>query len=623
MNKRTARISKLLLFTIALCAMSSCLTDDIPAKQYTISAKFGNADSRVDYTYQTTSDNKRQIGVTWSATDKMDIYTGSISSATKSNPAFSLSAGAGTHDGTFTGGTLKGTLTSGTTPLYAFIEKSNISVNETNSSITVDFTGQKGTLADATSRDVLFSSTTYNEQASPSFSFAHKMAIVKLTFNIPEAGTADILLSNRTESSISKLYTSVTYDAASGSRTNFTQADQLTLSKVNVVKGNNDFYICLYPQSVIGLYATISLNGNNYTAQLQNSALSLTAGQMYSSSYTFFTPTLYIKSSKSKPVTLIVSSAEFTDTDLAPGGLFETKAKAAIDYLFSVEPYKSYKDYFNVYIIPAHSSDLGYVGTLKGTDYSYTFKPAKSLIYMVYNCPDLYNDKFDYTKVAVSVLVNTQNYFGLTHSYSSGYAFAFSPIIDRTISWPGNNGNVATNTGDFRNIFIHEFGGHAFARLLDEYWYDDTKTYSGTSIEDEHAWSIPFGKNIVTANEAKTSYYWDHMIAGIGTGTTFPKEARTYEGGGAAYGKGVYRPEQISIMDDNRPYFNAYSRQLIVERILGFAGETFDYETFCKKDVNYDPVAKSAKLPINANIKLMPHMSPPVFSNEKPPVIHK
>jgi hypothetical protein len=151
----------------------------------------------------------------------------------------------------------------------------------------------------------------------------------------------------------------------------------------------------------------------------------------------------------------------------------------------------------------------------------------------------------------------------------------------------------------------------------DEYWYDNNKTYttSDTSIENDHNGTYPFGKNIVTVGEAATSYFWDHMIPSIGTGTTFTKEGRSYEGGGL-YGKGTYRPEQISVMDDNRLYFNAYSRELIVTRILSLAGETFDYETFCTKDVNNDPTSSGVIALKKTNVTLSKPLSPPVVSNE-------
>jgi hypothetical protein len=56
-----------------------------------------------------------------------------------------------------------------------------------------------------------------------------------------------------------------------------------------------------------------------------------------------------------------------------------------------------------------------------------------------------------------------------------------------------------------------------------------------------------------------------------------------YEGG-YFHSRGVYRSEPTSCMNNNIPYFSAISRQAIVERIMEYAGETFDLESFYALD---------------------------------------
>ena len=61
------------------------------------------------------------------------------------------------------------------------------------------------------------------------------------------------------------------------------------------------------------------------------------------------------------------------------------------------------------------------------------------------------------------------------------------------------------------------------------------------------------------------------------------------------YDSGVWRSEAISCMDDNRPYYNAPSREAIVRRIMRASGETFRMEDFIKNDkVRKDPVTKAS-----------------------------
>lgn len=70
---------------------------------------------------------------------------------------------------------------------------------------------------------------------------------------------------------------------------------------------------------------------------------------------------------------------------------------------------------------------------------------------------------------------------------------------------------------------------------------------------------------------------------------TFPYVGE-YEGG-FVYGKNIWRSEQISCMIDNRPYFSAWQRYLIVKRIFSIiygSSYSFDpYETFLAYDTQY------------------------------------
>lgn len=56
-----------------------------------------------------------------------------------------------------------------------------------------------------------------------------------------------------------------------------------------------------------------------------------------------------------------------------------------------------------------------------------------------------------------------------------------------------------------------------------------------------------------------------------------------YEGA-HMHSDGIYRSELNSCMNNNVPYYSTISRQAMVERILDYAGEKFDFETFVSKD---------------------------------------
>jgi len=344
----------------------------------------------------------------------------------------------------------------------------------------------------------------------------------------------------------------------------------------------------------------------------------------------------YMKNRETNPVTIVVIPEGFTQSQLSYGGLFEQKARAAMDFFFSVEPYKSYKDYFNVYFLAAVSNEQGadslatdaahpahlhdtYFGAGWEWDghYTMTADADKIFSFVTQYCPDIVKGKTTVDNVAILMIINDARYGGITWTYSSGRAFAMCPLTAGSLRWAGKDpATTGYSTGDWRNTLIHEGGGHCFGKLLDEYY--GTATYTSTTISG-HSWTVPFGLNITADISAtSTTYFWKDMI-GTGIGK-FSKEG-AWEGGYASYAKGVWRPENISIMIDNRRYFNAWSRYLIAKRIVhDLGGGSFTYNDFLAKDVNYDEildnsssVAHEAAFTQGIGEKVYPPLPPPVM----------
>lgn len=65
-------------------------------------------------------------------------------------------------------------------------------------------------------------------------------------------------------------------------------------------------------------------------------------------------------------------------------------------------------------------------------------------------------------------------------------------------------------------------------------------------------------------------------------------------------------------MIDNRFYFNAPSRELIVKRIKSLAGETYSWNEFLAKDVNVDNTPAVTGIQA-ASIQIMPPTAPPML----------
>ena len=305
------------------------------------------------------------------------------------------------------------------------------------------------------------------------------------------------------------------------------------------------------------------------------------------------------------PAILVVTGDGFSREQLVKGGYFEQKAREGLDFMFDVEPFKTYRDYFTVYIIAAASRDEGvgddrtgvekdtYFGISAGENFtgSFSWKGERVLDNFVKTyCPGVKDGSVPLEQAGIALLINDGRGGGVTITYSGGKGYSVIPLPEG--EWVDNIDHIREQIGEdvgvcvkrWVNVFLHEFGGHCFGRLGDEYWTDDwTNTSSYISY---HHWKVPMCKNLTgDISATSTTLFWKHMIGD----ERFPKVG-VYEGGHAHYSKGIWRPEKISCMIDDRPYFNAYSRQLIVERIMSLSGEVFDYDDFLAKDVDYDEI---------------------------------
>jgi hypothetical protein len=137
---------------------------------------------------------------------------------------------------------------------------------------------------------------------------------------------------------------------------------------------------------------------------------------------------------------------------------------------------------------------------------------------------------------------------------------------------------------DFRGLVQHEAGGHGFGKLADEYIYvnsfiDACDCKYGHLNEFLVPKANGWFKNLSeTANRDEVP--WSHLMYH----PTYSNTVDIYEGG-YFHTRGIFRSEPNSCMNNNIPYYNAISRQAIVERIMDYAGETFSLEDFYANDV--------------------------------------
>lgn len=276
----------------------------------------------------------------------------------------------------------------------------------------------------------------------------------------------------------------------------------------------------------------------------------------------------YIKSSKPNEVSIIMMGDGFIASDMGRNGKYETYLSEIADHILSVEPFKSYRDYFTIYFVNAVSKEEG-----------------------------ISNNR--YTKNTVfSTFVGLENSAGMNINQRLCYEYADKTgikgdngailMIANTTEIGGSSGGRWRNGGfagislsvGYKDVALHELG-HAFARLHDEYIIATDQTFTGSSLDVEH--NVGMSLNVDDTNDPK-EVIWKHFIGHV----KYPMVG-LYEG--ALWGKGIWRPEQISCMGDNRPYFNAPSREAIVKRIKKIAQEQYSWDEFVLKD-KYEPYIK-------------------------------
>ena len=300
-----------------------------------------------------------------------------------------------------------------------------------------------------------------------------------------------------------------------------------------------------------------------------------------------------------KGINLVFMGDAYTDKDMAEGGLYETVMKQAMEEYFAIEPYKTFRNRFNVYAVKVVSpnSNVGegsktalgsvYIDNLKvNCDYNKCFEYAEKV-------PGLSLDN-----LTVAVLVNNWRDQGTCQFFENGPKQTSVAIT----STQGNDPNL------FGPVLRHETGGHGFAFLDDEYATTDEAApqyFINQRTEDynKYGWYA----NVDFTNDPK-KVKWSAFLAD----DRYKDEVGIFEGGGT-YGKGVYRPSQDSMMRYDDEYYNAPSRWAIYKRIMELSGETASFEKFLEYDaVNRSKMASSKALRTRSANKPHPGAPPTV-----------
>lgn len=277
-------------------------------------------------------------------------------------------------------------------------------------------------------------------------------------------------------------------------------------------------------------------------------------------------------------INIVLLGDGFNAKDIA-SGKYMKDIKQEVEYFFGIEPYKTYRDYFNVYTaIPLSTeSGVGTVNTIRYNRFNTTFTGGVGL-------KADYDEVFDYALGAPTVnksnlnqtliimVPNSTDYGGICQMWEDGSAIAFCP--QSTYGYPL----------DTRGVIQHEAGGHGFGKLGDEYIYHNAFidacgcSCCGHVLEFNGAKSLGWYDNLELTGKMH-SVGWSHLIFD----DRYSDIVDIYEGG-YMHNRGVFRSEPNSCMNNDIPYYSTISRESIVKRIKAYAGETYSFEDFVKND---------------------------------------
>lgn len=288
---------------------------------------------------------------------------------------------------------------------------------------------------------------------------------------------------------------------------------------------------------------------------------------------------------KGEGIPIVLMGDGFVDQEFSDG-TYRRVMEKAMENLFTEEPVKSLREYFDVFMINAVSENndfgMGYKTAfscklaggnstvIKGDDVSVQVYVGKVL-------------KEEKKKNSLAVVVlNTSVYAGTTYlGYQDGngkfieFAIAYCPVIE------------TLESEHFRQVLVHEAVGHGIGKLEDEYVYPDKGNVTTLEMQRIRTMQANGWAQNVDFTASKDSVLWASFL----TDSRYQNEHLGVYEGACTYPEGAYRPSEDSMMNSNTCAFNAPSRMSLYEKVMkiGMAVEQVSYEDFVAFDKAHLP----------------------------------
>lgn len=288
---------------------------------------------------------------------------------------------------------------------------------------------------------------------------------------------------------------------------------------------------------------------------------------------------------KGEGIPIVLMGDGFVDQELADG-TYRRVMEKAMENLFTEEPVKSLREYFDVFMINAVSENndfgMGYktAFSCKLAGGNSTVIKGDDVSVQVYVGKVLKEEK-KRNSLAVVVL-NTSVYAGTTYfGYQDGngkfieFAIAYCPVIE------------TLESEHFRQVLVHEAVGHGFGKLEDEYVYPDKGNVTTLEMQQIRTMQANGWAQNVDFTASKDTVLWASFL----TDSRYQNEHLGVYEGACTYPKGAYRPSEDSMMNSNTCAFNSPSRKSLYEKVMkiGMDTEQVLYEDFVTFDKTHLP----------------------------------
>ena len=283
-------------------------------------------------------------------------------------------------------------------------------------------------------------------------------------------------------------------------------------------------------------------------------------------------------------IPIVMMGDGFIDKEIA-AGTYDKVMDKALENLFTEEPMKSLRDYFDVYAVTAVSKNNSFEDGYE-TAFGCKLKGGNSTLITIDKNGE--NKVMEYaningvdpSEILAVVILNTSDYagttsFAYTNRFTQEYvefAIAYCPVIDNL------------DSERFRRVLVHEAVGHGFAKLEDEYSYGGTiPSEEKTSVRKLQ--KIGWAQNVDFTNN-RSEVLWSAFL----DDNRYTSDDLGIFEGACTYMKGVYRPSSESMMNGNIQGFNAPSRKAIYDRTMKTGlKKTATYEEFVIYDLQHRP----------------------------------